>query len=152
MKPLHNSRHEKFAQGVAAGEPASRVYARIYGVRGKSAEESASRLSRNVKVAARVAEIRQAVEGDALAQTLLTIRAKREFLAAVVRAAPGDLDESSPLVQSFKLTEHGREIRLCDKLRAIELDAKLAGEFAAEKVEVKGDGLLELLQAIRGGV
>ena len=65
-----------------------------------------------------------------LTACLLTLRAKREFLAAIVRAAPGDLDEKSPLVQFFKQTEAGREIRLCDKLRAIELDAKLAGEFS----------------------
>ena len=151
MKPLKNARHEKFAQAVATGEAASRVYGRIYGKQSPSqAEASASRLLRNVKVAARVAEIRGSVDAEALADCLLTLRAKREFLAAVVWAAPGELDEKSPLVQSFKLTDGGREIRLCDKLRAIELDAKLAGEFR-EQVEIRSDGLLELLQAIRAG-
>ncbi|WP_188079447.1 terminase small subunit [Xanthobacter oligotrophicus] len=60
MAPLHNGRHERFAQELAKGKSADEAYVEAgYSGSSKSMQEAASRLSRNVKVQARVAEIQQ---------------------------------------------------------------------------------------------
>lgn len=58
MGVLSNARHERFAQGIAAGKPASQAYIEAgYRASGNSAEAAASRLLSGVKVTARVAEL-----------------------------------------------------------------------------------------------
>jgi phage terminase small subunit len=57
--PLKNARHERFAQELAKGEAASAAYRNAgYSATGNSSEVAASRLFKNDKVAARVAELR----------------------------------------------------------------------------------------------
>jgi hypothetical protein len=51
----------------------------------------------------------------------------REFLVAVILTPAGKVDEQSRLCQSYKVTPEVREIRMPDKLRAIEQLAKLCG-------------------------
>jgi len=69
---------------------------------------------------------------------VLTLADKRGFLHSVVTTAPGKIDENNPLCQSFKRrittkkggdTEEIIEYELPNKLKALELDAKLAGEL-----------------------
>lgn len=68
--PLANQRHEKFAQNLVAGMPASRAYlAAGYDVSLPSAEQAGSKLSRNIKVATRVAELKSAVADHAVVTT-----------------------------------------------------------------------------------
>lgn len=126
--PIRNHRHERFAQLVATGEAGAAAYRQTYGTRGASAEAAASRLLRNDKVSARIAEVQRA----SAAEGVLTLREKREFLALVVRTPIGQIDENSPLCQWFRRTTGRRpslEIRMPDKLQAMMLDAKLAGEL-----------------------
>ncbi len=60
MPVLENSRHEKFAQGLAQGMSAAEAYkAAGYEAKGNVAEAAASRLLRDVKVASRVEELKQ---------------------------------------------------------------------------------------------
>jgi phage terminase small subunit len=60
MPPLDNARHEKFAQGLAQGKSASEAYRQAgYEAKGTNSESLASRLSRNIKVASRVAELKE---------------------------------------------------------------------------------------------
>jgi phage terminase small subunit len=67
--PLENARHERFAQELAKGESASAAYRNAgYSAVGNSAEVSASRLFKNAKVAARIAELRTRV-ADKAAET-----------------------------------------------------------------------------------
>lgn len=54
--PLKNARHERFAQELAKGSPASAAYEAAGYV---PSEPNASRLTRNDKVAARVLELKQ---------------------------------------------------------------------------------------------
>jgi hypothetical protein len=64
----------------------------------------------------------------------------------------GKVDEQSRLCQSYKVTSEGREIRMPDKLRAVEQLAKLCGWNEPEKHEHGGsDELTELLKRLRGG-
>lgn len=60
MAMLKNTKHELFAQHVAAGKPANKAYIDS-GFAKKGADQGASRLLRNVKVAARVEELKKAV-------------------------------------------------------------------------------------------
>ena len=142
MKPLQNARHERFAQAVAAGAAANQAYAHNYGAAAASTcETNGPKLLRNAQVAARVAEIRRAVQADELEDCLLTLRAKRALLR----------DMAEGLLPTKRVETPSGPVETYDRTRAIELDAKLAGEFAAAQVEVKSDGLLELLKAIRAG-
>ena len=68
------------------------------------------------EVAARIQELRSRIDAEGERLALLTLEQKRQFLAGVV------LDEKSSMR---------------DRLRALEIDAKLAGEFT-EKLDLKG--------------
>lgn len=82
MPKLRNMRHERFAQGLAAGKSAKQAYIDAgYKARGNSAESSAHHLSRKPKVEARVEELNRAAETDAI----LTRREVLETLTAIVR-------------------------------------------------------------------
>lgn len=83
MPALSNARHERFAQEIAKGNNQTEAYERAGYTRDETA---ASRLSRNVKVQARVAELlefsalRAEVSIATLTQDLLRLRDKGEAL------------------------------------------------------------------------
>lgn len=65
---------------------------------------------------------------------LLGLVEKREFLASAVRTPIGQVDESSPLANKVRRRTdkdgvETEEIESVSKLRALELDARLAGEL-----------------------
>lgn len=74
-----------------------------------------------------------------ISATLLTVAERRSFLAAIVRTPIGQIDENSPLAQSVEYElkgasrdQEGRmvmKVKTPDKIRASELDAKMAGEL-----------------------
>jgi hypothetical protein len=146
IKPL-KARQERFAQRVAQGIPLGRAYEESgYKSRGHAAYVNGAALFQQSDVKARVAEIQELAAG--LGTTLLTIQEKRSFLAELVRTPVGSIGPDSRLCQEFyervkvqgkpkdgKTEAEGgelllrRRIRMGDKLRAIELDSKLAGHF-----------------------
>src|SRR5689334_15730434 len=70
--PLKNARHEKFAQKLAKGEHASTAYKGAgYSATGNAAEAAASRLLRDVKVQARVEELKAAIAGKVVEKTAI---------------------------------------------------------------------------------
>jgi len=83
---------------------------------------------------------------QATSEAVLTIREKREYLASLVRTPVGHVDLDSPLAQEVQHTEDGTKIKMPDKLRALDLDSKLAGDYAPVEVEVTNS----LLDQIRG--
>lgn len=69
---------------------------------------------------------------------LLSLLEKREFLASAVRTPIGEIDGKSPLAHKIRRRTDkdgstSEEIESVAKLRALELDAKLAGELDSEK-------------------
>ena len=149
-RPL-NPRQERFAQLVATGMPASRAYREAgYTATGNAAEAGASQLLRHPKVAAYVNEVRAAAKAKGEEAAYLTLEEKRKFLRDVVTTPIGEIDERNKLAQALKVTKDGREIKLPDKLRALELDAKLAGELK-DKVEIDASPELAEWLAIRRG-
>jgi hypothetical protein len=136
MPKLDNSKHEKFAQLVAMEEhTVAEAYCAIYNTRGKTAELNSARLAKTAPVALRIEELRalRSQPPGPAQQRFLTLDQKREFLARVVNTPAGEIDESSPLCQAADFAESAsgssRKLRMPDKLRALELDAKLAGEL-----------------------
>jgi hypothetical protein len=67
----------------------------------------------------------------------LSYSEKRAWLAKAVRTPVGELHEGSDLAQEVTITEGkegtSRKVKAVDKLRAIELDSKLAGDFYADR-------------------
>src|SRR5450432_1937652 len=110
MPALANPKRELFAQQVAAGTPAGRAYAELYGNR-KTPDAAASRLLKIVKP--RVAEIQRKLEDS----TLLTMQRRREIAREIAE---------------------DRAAKAADRIRAVELDAKLSGELI-EKREHSGN-------------
>jgi Terminase small subunit len=147
MEILRNSQHERFAQGVASGLSASEAYRQSDG-KGKNADVHAARLMVNDGICKRVAELKEAQSQ----KSELSRDQLREFLTEVILTPAGKVDEQSRLCQSYKVTPEVREIRMPDKLRAIEQLAKLRGWNVPEKLEHgASDELTELLKRLRGG-
>ncbi len=138
MPILNNARHEKFAQLVATGQSAMSAYAKVYKTKGKSAANAASRLMENASIQERIREI----QGKAAAVAVLTIERKRELLLEIAeRRKPSKVvDAPTGCVETY------------DVIKAIELDAKLAGELT-ERAEVTVDDkratVVELAERIK---
>lgn len=104
-----NARQERFCQRVAAGMPASRAYAEAgYTGTGNVADTTGARLLRKAQIKDRVAEL---LRKDS-AKVVLTKEMKRNFYLEVV---------------------NDPRQKMTDRLRASELDAKIAGDFAPDQ-------------------
>lgn len=69
---------------------------------------------------------------------LMSVAERRAFLAAIVRTPVGQVQEGSPLAEEMKMDAKGSiSVKMPCKLRAIELDAKLAGELTPEREKDK---------------
>jgi len=153
MAILKNQKHEKFAQIVASGESAGAAYRKVYHAKASTCETEGPAILRKPQVRKRVEEIQSKAED----KTVMTLIERRRFLADVVRTPISEVTEESALAQSYEfITLPGdyerqlHKLKVPDKLKAIELDSRLAGDFK-DKLEVSADGLGELLEAIRGG-
>ena len=159
-----NDRQRKFAEQIVAGLTSKDAYFSAFPrcKSPKTASSEGSKLQKKPKVAAFIVGLRERVAKASESALTLSMKERREFLARVVRTAIEDIDESSDLCQSaeYQVTggprgklrrgsmESGNEssseemtvlkIRVPDKLRAIELDAKLAGDLQeGGNIEVK---------------
>ncbi|GAA5117103.1 terminase small subunit [Luteolibacter yonseiensis] len=130
MKPLQdgrkplNVRQERFAELVVSGLSATEAYIQAgYKVTVKSAGTNGPRLLENAAIRARVAELR----APQTAAALMTKDRKRQILAGIAE------DPKSGLLA---------------RIRAIEVDAKLAGDFEPDQVVVEtGPKTLDALEA-----
>ena len=125
MPLLDNVRHERFAQAVASGKSAAEAYRQsgANGATGKNADAHAARLTVNGSISRRIAELKEAQSQ----KSELSRDQARQFLTEVILTPAGKVDEHSKLCQSYKVTPEVREIRMPDKLRAVEQLAKLCG-------------------------
>lgn len=135
MPTLDNPRHEQYCQWIVAGKHQKEAYALAFGTQSRGAEVNAAKLIRKPHVAARVEELRSVITQHL---PVLTLEKKRGYLLKAVETPIGQIDENSPLCQSYKVTtrtdREGNKIEektfeSVNKLRALELDAKLAGEM-----------------------
>lgn len=138
-EPLDNARQERFACELAKGAAAGPAY----GAAGyKRDDAAASRLSRNIKVKARVVWLKR----QAAASDVLSIIEKRRFIARLVRCKPAVEPHYSDLWNGVEAVDGVIKYKLPDKMRAIALDNDLAGEGA----EASGNKALgELVKRLR---
>jgi hypothetical protein len=135
MPVLDNPRHEKFAQLIASGESAGVVYGKIYRSLPASAEASAARLLRNVKVRRRVAEI----QAGAAARVGWSISERLAFLRRCAETPPSELSLSDPVCQGQRVGKDAEYLLVPDKLKAVDLYSKLAGDYGRDvDLEVPG--------------
>lgn len=128
MPILQNSRHERFAQLVAAGMSGTEAYERA-GYSGDYPNSSAARLSAKDSVSARISEL----------------KAKSEAKAGITR---GEIIEILAEYARVHPMEYPHDVRL----KAVAQLTKMCGWDAADKVELSADNeLSELLKRLRGG-
>ena len=114
----------------------------------ETADVQAAKLVVRGSICERVAELKEAQSQ----KSELSRDRLREFLTEVILTPAGNVDEQSRLCQSYKVTSDVREIRMPDKLRAVEQLAKICGWNEPDKFEHGADDeLTELLIKLRGG-
>jgi phage terminase small subunit len=147
-KPLDNSRHEAFALNVAQGMSATEAY-RQAGYEAKDADVAGPRLLGNVGNG--IKERVEYIKAQAATSAVLSIAEKREFLAKVLRTPIGEIDERSPLCQSFEIGKEGeRKYKMPDKLKAISEDNDLAGEGSEAEANKAQVDAVDVLKALCG--
>lgn len=133
---LPNIRHERFAQGIAKGLPASRAYIDAgYKARGNAAEVNAARLLRNAQVAQRLVDLADALSKRAIADA----DEIQQFFTLAMR---GTDQHGQPLTEDH-VTKDGdvvpARISWRDRLKAAELLARARGVFAMQSDDAEGE-------------
>lgn len=136
MPVLNNAKHEAFAQGVAGGEAAGAVYARVYaGAGAATAASRGPRLLKRPEVHARVAELQEA----GAAGCVFTLQRTLEYLVEILETPAGAVDERHRLCQEVQesTTRTGTtvKVKMPGKLEALEKLIKLRGWYQPDKVE-----------------
>lgn len=124
-------RQRKFAELIAGGAPAETAYIEAYPrcrAEATAARES-GRLLELPEIVTAIKTAREAKAGGEESKLVMTTMERRKFLARIIRTAPSEVTESDPVCQSYKVTDKTHEVKMPCKLRALELDAKLAGEL-----------------------
>ena len=128
------TRNELFAEKIAGGETASAAYLSVYDCGKESARRLGSRLLSKVDVRAEIKRLRSAAGEGAV----LGIAEKRALLAEIVLTPPSAVTPESPIAQQVTIrrtikpdgtVEEVITVRMPDKLKALELDARLACDF-----------------------
>lgn len=141
-KPLANDRREKFCQLIVDGKKPSEAYKKAYKCSQEVAVASVSRMLGYVEVKARIQHLREQLAED---------KAERRRRK---------LDVCQSIWSDESLDEDGDyRISPSDRLRAIDIDNKMCGDYEPLKVEVEGEldinlvsvseSILELAQTAR---
>jgi phage terminase small subunit len=138
---LRNIRHERFAQGIAQGKPATHAYIQAgYKARGNSAEVNASRLLRNAQVQHRIAELAEETRQQAIANA--------EELQRILTSIAREQATEEQLTRSGDVAV--LKVGARDRIKAIELLGRARGVWspvAADTGEL--DAIAEALQRAR---
>ena len=118
-----------FLKGLSIAEATRRAG---YSVKSGRVEDFGSVGCRVLKTE-RVQQYSRKVKEKAYEKDAMSLQERRSFLARAIRTPVGELHEGSDLAQEVTITE-GKEgtvkkIKALDKVRCLELDAKLAGDF-----------------------
>ena len=133
-----NSRQKKFCSLYVQGETAGNI-AQSHRKAGyicptiEGHGGNGIRLLRSERIQKEIAKLRE----KAFSREALSYAEKRSYLARCVRTPVGELHEGSDLAQEVTITESKegttKRIKGVDRLRALELDSKLAGDFYADR-------------------
>lgn len=129
--------HQKFAEGIAGGLNATQAYLTAYPTASpENAAKNTTRLTKNDEITAEVERLREAAKQKA-GGAVLTLAEKLDLLAGIARSRPDDAAADNPLCE-LRMSKQGPFYTFPDKLRAIEMHAKLSGELS-DKVQVSGE-------------
>ena len=109
-----NDKQRAFCAHLVEGMSQTAAYVKAYGCKEETARRLASRLMTNDGVSAEIKRLRDIMDG----QHCLRLLEKRRMLADIAR----DKESASP----------------SDRMKAIEIDNKMTGQNAPEKLEVTG--------------
>ncbi|CAN5324583.1 hypothetical protein BH09VER1_BH09VER1_37560 [soil metagenome] len=126
MIELQNTRHETFAQFMAVGATKVHAYAAAFPQAGwGTANCKGSALARRADVAARISVLLTEGTREAVWQ----LSARLEYLRAVALIPYSALSEESPYCNGVRRTRRGIVYRMPDKLAAVRLYSRLAGDL-----------------------
>jgi hypothetical protein len=135
MPPLQNKLHEKFAWLVAEGDSNTEAYRKIM-PHVNAPHVLGHKVYHRPEVKARIAEIRQEIA----TRSVMSISRKREILRQMVEGTFPTKVVRNP---------NGGLVAIFDRLAALNMDAKMAGEFAPERHEIVANDL-RLVFRIKG--
>lgn len=126
-------KHVDYAHLLAKGETYPEAWRKAQ--LGPYTKARAIKLAETEEIKEIIRDIRKKAEDD----SVMSLREKRQMLAQICRTPIGDLTKDSPLTKELKMKSiPGRgdegdqmevEVKGMDKLKAMELDSKLAGDF-----------------------
>lgn len=129
-----NSRQQRFVELYTSGMAAGRAYEEAgYQARGNTADVMGSKLLRNAKVAAAIAE----VQADLRVATRVTKVGMIERLMTIIESRPDEAAMDNPLCE-VKQTSFGPVPVFTDKANCMEKVIKMLGFYAPEVVETSG--------------
>lgn len=117
----------------AKGENKARSYL-LAGYKAANSEQAGSAACK-LEADHRVASYISTLKESSFLQNALTLAEKRAFLARAVRCDVSNPDADLIQEVSESSGEHGvsRKLKVVDKLRALELDSKIAGDFYSDR-------------------
>ena len=128
MPSLSNPRYEKFCILIAGGKSPAEAYKILY-PNNSYPHQSAYKLSRDAEVEARIAEVREEVA----LRSVMDLSRKREVLRQMAEGMIPTKTFNKDTGETY------------DALAALLADAKIAGEFAPEKLQINSASDLKLL-------
>ena len=132
MKALKNAKHERFARLIIQGVNQTDAFRKCYPEQTEnSIRVHASELMRRPEVMARIAEMRELIDS----QFAMDAGRRRDL---VRRMGEGEIP-----TKVIKKSD-GKIEAVFDKIAALTLDARLAGDFAPEQVQVSAGPTLKL--------
>lgn len=140
---------QKYAELVALGENPAAAYGMAFGggepMKADAKRKGVSRMSQNVTVQDEIRRIRSEAQ-KMLGGVVMTLADKRIYLNRIMTTPPSEIGPDSVLCSEFTVSKPYKKdgdsqmelwevekIKKPDVLRAMELDAKLAGEFSDDR-------------------
>ena len=147
-----NPKQRKFAELLVQGHTAKAAYLASYPKCSEAcAATRGSDLKRHPQVKAVVKELRAELAKRITEETVVMLKEALEFLSEIIRTPPGEVTEGHRICQSFKRTPTIWEVKLPNKLRAVELVMKLQGLLSDNVRHEAGDTLQDFLVNLRAG-
>ena len=119
--------------------------------------EASNKNAFNLEQKTNVREYLKKLRAESFSRDALSLAEKRSIIGRMVRAAPAEVDASSPLAQSYteEMSPDGsvrRKIVLPDKARLLDLDIKMSGHsYADQKADAYQENPFNIIVALFGG-
>jgi len=132
-----NDRQRRFASLIVKGAPAKVAYQKSFPKckAAVTAEVEGCKLLKNSKVAAYIKKLRDEDNEKLAMDRIISKQETLEFLTTVIRTPAGAVGVNDSLCQSYKHTEKEHEIKMPDKLKAVEKVCKILGWDAPVRVQ-----------------